>query len=68
MASHEIARRMHFMGLGRPSAGYSAVSGVLLVTCSKLALVIALREGVVGLYTLTGIERSSRIVTCACSG
>src|SRR5690606_14732009 len=29
MASHEIDRRMNFMGLGRPSAGYSAVSGVL---------------------------------------
>ena len=29
MASHEIDRRMHFMGLGRPSAGYSAISGLL---------------------------------------
>ena len=29
MASHEIDRRMNFMGLGRPSAGYSAISGLL---------------------------------------
>ncbi|HBY43105.1 MAG TPA: chemotaxis protein, partial [Brevundimonas sp.] len=29
MASHEIDRRMNFMGLGRPSAGYSAISPLL---------------------------------------
>lgn len=29
MASHEIDRRMGFMGLGRPSAGYMAVSPLL---------------------------------------